>query len=149
VGDVDTEAVHPTVKPEPQDAVELVHHLRVLPVQVRLLLREQMQIPLPVRHPFPRRAAEHRRPVVRWHLTASAAPVPEDEPGTLGTSRLGRERGLEPRVLVGEVIGYDVYRHPQPPLSRGGHQRVEVGERAEHRVDVARVGDVVAAVRHR
>ena len=32
---------------------------------------------------------------------------------------------------------------------RLGDQRVEIGERAEHRIDVAIVGDVVAEILHR
>ena len=49
-------------------------------------------------------------------------------------------------MLVGGVVRDDVDRHPDPALVRVGEQRVEVGERAELRVDVRVVGDVVAVV---
>jgi hypothetical protein len=52
-------------------------------------------------------------------------------------------------VVAGEVVGDDVDRHLDSASVRGGEQRVEVGKGAEQRVDVARVGDVVAAVGHR
>ncbi len=46
VRDVDPEAVDAAVEPEPHDPVEFSRHFRVLPVQVRLLWSEQVQIPL-------------------------------------------------------------------------------------------------------
>ena len=46
VGDVDAEAVHPTVQPEPQGPFEIGGYLRVVPVEVWLLGREQVQVPL-------------------------------------------------------------------------------------------------------
>ena len=59
-------------------------------------------------------------------------------------------RGLdEPRVLVGGVVGDPVDEDPEVARVRLGEQRVEGGEVAEERVDVAVVGDVVAEVGHR
>jgi len=52
-------------------------------------------------------------------------------------------------VLVGGVVGHEVDQHPQPAGVRRGQQPVEVGEGAEHRVDHAMIGDVVAEVDHR
>ena len=49
-------------------------------------------------------------------------------------------------MLVGRVVGDDVDRHLDPALVRVGDELVEVGERAEERVDVRVVGDVVAVV---
>jgi hypothetical protein len=58
VRDVDAEPVDTTVRPEPQRGEEVVPDLPVLPVQVRLLGGEQVQVPLPVRHLGPSRTAE-------------------------------------------------------------------------------------------
>ena len=77
-------------------------HLRVGPVEVRLLGREQVQVPLARRavrvgRPGPGGAAEDRRPVVRRQLAVGTAPGPEPEQFALGRARPRRERGLEPR----------------------------------------------------
>jgi hypothetical protein len=149
VGDVDAEPVDAAVEPEPHDAVELGRHLGVVPVQVGLLGGEDVQIPLPVRNLLPGRAAEHRGPVVRRQLTLGAAAVPEDEPLPLRAAGPRGQRRLEPRVLLADVVGHQVDRHAQPGVAAGGQQRVEVGERAEDGVDIARVGDVITSVGHR
>jgi hypothetical protein len=47
------------------------------------------------------------------------------------------------------VVRDEVEQQLQPALVRGGDQRVGVRERAEHRLDVGVVGDVVAEVLHR
>ena len=52
-------------------------------------------------------------------------------------------------MLVRAVVRHDVDDHPEPEPVRLGDQRLGVGERAEQRVDVAVVGDVVAAVGQR
>ena len=52
-------------------------------------------------------------------------------------------------MLVRGVVGHEVDDHPDAQLVRVGDQRVGVGERAEDRLDVAVVADVVAGVRHR
>ena len=51
-------------------------------------------------------------------------------------------------MLVGGVVGHQVDDDLQPAGVGGGDQRVEVRERAEQRIDVAVVADVVAEVRH-
>ena len=52
-------------------------------------------------------------------------------------------------MLVGGVVGHEVEDHFQAARMRVGQQGVEVGQRAEQRIDVAIVGDVVAEVGHR
>ena len=49
VGDVDPKPVDTTIEPEPQDRIELLGYGRVIPVPVRLLWSEQVQVPLPGR----------------------------------------------------------------------------------------------------
>lgn len=57
------------------------------------------------------------------------------------------ERGPEPGVLVGGVVGHDVHDHPQAQPVGLVHQGLCVGEIAEERVDHPVVGHVIAAVR--
>ena len=105
--------------------------------------------PVGVPRPRPRTAAEDGRPVVRRQLAAGAAARAEPEAFALGRARLGGERIAEPRVLVRTVVRDDVDDHAEPELGGLIDQQLGLGERPEHRVDVAVVGDVVAAVGHR
>ena len=151
---VDPQPVDPAVEPEPQHVVEVVEHRLVAPVEVGLLGREEVQVPLPRRavrlgDPRPGRPAERADPVVRRLLAGLAPPVAEEVAGPLGGSRRGSQRVEEPRVLVGGVVGDEVDDDPQPERARLAQHRVGVVERAEHRVYAAEVADVVAPVRHR
>ena len=75
-----------------------------------------------------------------------ALAVAEQVAGPLGAARAGGERGLEPVVLVGGVVGHEVDDHLQAQLVRPFQQRVEVVDGTEDRVDVAVVGDVIAGI---
>jgi hypothetical protein len=55
-------------------------------------------------------------------------------------------RRLEPRVLVGRVVGHEVRDDAQPAVARGADQLDEVAVGPEPRVDAVEVGDVVAVV---
>jgi hypothetical protein len=44
VDDIEAEAVAATVQPEPHDVVDSISHLGILPVQIRLLFAEEMEI---------------------------------------------------------------------------------------------------------
>ena len=110
VRDVDAEPIDAAVEPEAEDADEIALHLRVVPVEIRLFRREEMQVVLAARLvQRPSRAAEGGLPIVR---RAAVASRPEDVTG----------------------------------LVRVGHESVEIGERAELRVDVDVVGHVVSVV---
>ena len=129
--------------------LEVGGHLRVGPVEVRLLGGEQVQVPLAVRDPGPGRAAEEGLPVVRRLGAVLARPVPEDVPppgravrlraAPRRTRRAGRRSWLGTRSTV----------TLRPCSCASRDQRVEAGQVAEERVDVARVGHVVAVVGHR
>ncbi len=146
VRDVDAEAVDAPVAPEPQRRAEVGADLFVLPVEVGLLGCEQVQVPLSVGHPLPGAAAEDGLPVGGRQFPVLAPAVPEDV-AVAGRGTRARPQCLaEPRVAVRGVVGHQVDDHLQAqPVGLGGH-RVEVVQRAQPRVDVAVVVDVVAAV---
>ena len=121
VGDVDAKAVHAAREPELEDRVELGAHGLVRPVQIRLRRIEQMQVPLAVLDLLPGRAAEDRRPVVRWRRAAVAS-VAEHEAGARVASRAGGERLHEPGVFAGQVIGNEVDDDADAVAMRVGDQ---------------------------
>jgi len=92
--------------------VDGVAYLRVLPVQVRLLAVEQVQVVLAGgRVPFPRRAPEEGGPVVRLRTVTGVAPkVPIPLRIFARRTRFG-----EPRVLIGGVVDHQIHHqlHPQ------------------------------------
>jgi hypothetical protein len=145
--DVDPEPVDAPVEPEPHDVVHGRHDLGVLPVEVGLLGQEQVEVPLlGGLVPRPRGAeGELGDPVVRRLVGGAVAP---HVPIALGvvTAGLGR---LEPRVLVGGVVGDEVDQQLHAAVVARAEQAVEVVERPEQGIDVAVVGDVVAEVGHR
>lgn len=145
VRDVDSEPIGTALAPRTQDGGELLHHLRVGPVQVGLLGQEQVAVVLAAaaRVEGPGGAAEVTDPVVR-RAAARARLGPQvvvaERAGGVGD-------GLpEPLVLARSVVGHDVDEQPQPELLGPRGQRVPVVEGAQHRVDGQVVGDVVAVV---
>ena len=146
VGDIDAEAVDATVEPEAEDVVELGPDLFVLPVEIGLRRVEQVEVPLAVVDLLPRRSAEHRPPV-RGRLAAVGASARlEDVARPLRRAGSGGERRLEPAVFGRRVVGDEIDDHMDAVLVGIGDERFGIGQRSESRVDVAIVGDVVAAV---
>jgi hypothetical protein len=138
---VDTKAVDAALEPEAQHAEHRLHHFGVAPVEVGLLGEEGVVVVLAgLRVERPRAAAEVGKPVVR--LIAPEVPV------ALRVVARGA-RFAKPRVLVGGVVGHEVEDQLEPARVRRLDQAIEVGERAEHRVDAGVIGDVVAEVLHR
>ena len=124
---VDAEAVGSVVGPESQCLLEFLVHVRILPIQIRLLLGEHVQVPLAVVDLLPRRAAEQRLPVVRRQLAVLAAAFAEDVAVACGRTAAGGERLDEHLVLVGRVVRHDVDDHLDAGFMRGGGHRVEIG----------------------
>ena len=153
-GRVDTDPGRAAVEPEAEDFLVLATDLWMIPVEIRLGGREQVQVPLAgrtigVHRPSPRRPGEVRRPLGRDLVAVGSAPGAEPEPRSLGRAGRRCERGLEPGVLVGHVIGNDVDDRADPESRGLGDQLLGFLERAEGRVDRAVVGDVVATVGQR
>ena len=116
VRDVDPEPVDAALQPEPQRLLEVLEHLGVVPVQVRLLGVEQVQIPLAgvavsLDNAGPCGAAEDRHPVVRRMNAAGAGAVAEDVALTLVAAGAGGQCRLEPGVRRAGVVGHQVHRH--------------------------------------
>ena len=151
---VHAEAVHAAVGPEAQGLEEVVADLAVGPVQVRLLLGEDVHVPLAggaVRFgdALPGGPAEHGVPVRRRELAVRALAVTEDV-AVAGGGALGRgERLLEPFVPVGGVVGDDVRDQLDAGGVQGRGHLVEVRQRAQLGVHVAVVVHVVPAVGER
>jgi hypothetical protein len=131
VDDVDAEARDPAVEPEAQDAVELVAHGGDLPVQVRHLGQEAVQVvALPALVELPGGAAEDRAPVRRT--------VGPDVPVAV----LAEEPGMPVARVVRDQVEQDA--DPAPPGL--GDEEVDVVQRAEVRMDARVIRDVVAPV---
>ena len=134
--------------------MELLAHVRVVPVQVGLGGVEDVEVPL-ARHPVglgdagPPATAEDRRPVVRGLVAVRALAVAEHVALALEAPRRRREGRAEPRVLAARVVGHQVDEDLQAQLVGRRDERVGVLQGAEARVDVAVVGDVVPRVVHR
>ncbi len=153
-GGVDPHPARAAVEPEAQHVLVLGPHVGVVPVEVGLLGVEEVEEPVAggavrVGGPGPGGAAELRGPVVGRQFAVLAAAGPEPEPLPGRGARTGRQRLAEPRVGGRYVVGHDVDDRPDAQREGLGDQLLGLGQGAEHRVDVAVVGDVVAAVGHR
>ena len=154
VRDVDAESVDAAVQPEPERLREILDDLRIVPVQVGLFRRENVQVPLArlavgLGDPRPRRPAEDARPVVGRLRAVLTATVAEDVPVPFGTAGRRRQGGAEPFVLDAGVIGHQIHRHLDLPRVRGLDQLVHGREVTEQRVDVTGIGHVVTVIGHR
>ena len=58
-------------------------------------------------------------------------------------------RFLEPRILIGRVIDHEFGDHAQIALVRGVEERPEIVERAEIRINIKIIGNVITVVAHR
>ena len=146
VDDVHAEAVDPPVEPPPHRVEDLGPDRGVLPVQVRLLAGEQVQVVLAgVLVVLPRRAAEVGRPVAGLRDGSVRAWRPPDVPVPKGI-RAGRPRPDEPLVLVRGVVDDEIHHQADAARVEPGDELVEVGKRPELGHDPAVVADVVAVV---
>ena len=116
----------------------------MLPVQVRLLGREQVEVPLArsavgVGRAGPGLAAtEFGRPTGRWLVAVRPAARAEPEPLALRGAGAGRQRGLEPRVAIRDVVRDDVDDRADAHRQRLGDERLGLGSRVPKAGSIAR-----------
>ena len=149
VDHVHPEAVDATLHPPVHHRVDGLAHLRVLPVQVRLLPAEQVQEILTTsRVELPGRAHEVRAPVRRLGArSARSDAVPWWPPDVPIPLRGGRIAGFyEPRMFIRGVVHHQVHDQLHAALVQRTDQFVHVLQRAEQRIDVGVIADVVAVV---
>lgn len=146
---VDAEAVDALAQPElHRRLVDGRPRPRVLPVEVRLLRGEQVQVVLlGGLVPVPGGAAEVAAPVVGRPAGAVGVVLgrPPHVPVALGVV-LGGAALLEPLVLVAGVVDDEVEQHAQAARVAGFDDALHVPDRAVGRVHLLVVGDVVAHV---
>gem|GEM_PF-4319473 len=143
---VDPEAVDSTVEPESEDVIEFLNDVRVAPVQVGLLGKEQMQVVLPARFvECPGLAAEVANPVVRQRAVFGRI-----DPYVVVAVLAIRiyERRLKPLVLVARMIRHDVDQHLDTESMCLLDDRIKVIKRSIGWIDRFVVGDVVTPVAH-
>ena len=153
--DVHAEAVHAPVEPKTHSRVNRFAHLRITPVEVRLLLQEGVAIELLRRLvERPCGAAKVRLPVVR-HSRSGGTPivarlrriVPEI-PVAFRMSARG-PRFDKPGMLVRTVVGHEIKDQLQAAYMSLGDEVVEVGERAKERIDAYVIRNIVTEIGHR
>ena len=146
---IHAEAIDAAVKPPVHHVVHRATYGRVLPVEVRLLLRELVQEVLAtLRAVLPSGTAKVGAPLVGLGTglagsgagTGGTPPIPV---GVLIILVFGR---FKPGVFIGSVIDNKIHHDLEPALVGLGQQLVHIVERAEQGVDVLVVGDVVAVV---
>ena len=143
---VHAEAVDAAVEPEPQHVAHGFLDLGIAPIEVGLLLQVRVVVVLAGRLvESPGRAAELALPVV-WR-GAVRLRVSPDIPVPLWMELRGAAI-LEPGMLIGGVVRHEIQDDLEAARVSGLKERVEIGERAEQRIDRAVVADVVAKVPH-
>jgi hypothetical protein len=141
------EPVYPTVEPESQHLAHGLLHFGIAPIEVWLLL--EISVVVVLAGDFvesPRRTAELALPVVRRGTVRLR--VSPDIPVPLSIEPRGAAL-LKPGMLTGGVVRHEIKDDLEAARVRGLKERVEVGERAEKRVDRAVIPNVVPKVRHR
>ena len=144
VDGIEAESIHAAAQPELAALQDRVHYVGVVQVQRRLLGEEVVQVVLPPpRLPRPGGAAEHREPVVGRR--AVRLRIGPDIPVAIAAVAAGAAVE-EPRVAVGGVAPDLVDQHLQAERMGAVEQPVEIGERAEQRIDRDVVGHVIAEI---
>ena len=142
--DIHAEAVHALVAPPCHHAVHVVAQFRILPVQIGLLRREQVQIVhVRFRVKLPRRSAEARPPIVR--RTAVRFRLAPDVVVAIRVI-LALPTLHEPRMLVGRVVDNQVHHDANATPMRLFKQLIEVRHRAEFRLNRLIIADVIAVI---
>ena len=156
VGDVHPEPVRATVQPKAQHGPHLLLDFGILPVQVRLLAVEEVEVPLAggavsFGHAAPCGAAKHGLPVVGCTVPVPGArdfvpALPEDVAVPFRAPRQCTEGCPEPFVLIGRVVWHQVHDDLHAAAVSILQHRIEVGQGTEEGVHLAVVCNVVPAV---
>ena len=144
---VDAKAVDAAIQPAGHYLEDLVLNLRVVVIQIGLVAVEAVPVVLP-RHRVP---APVRLLGVLEDDACALVFLVGIAPDVEVAIRRGRiaPRLLKPGMLVGGVIEDQVGDDADAALVRGFGQGLEVLDRAEHGMNLAEVGNVVAVVLHR
>ena len=145
--DVNAKPVDAPAQPKSHHIIDRLAHLRVTPVQVRLLGEERVIIILTrCGLVLPSAAAKFRQPVVGQPAVRSA--IAPDIPVALWIIARS-SRFDKPWVLIRSVVRHKIEDQLEAAFMGRVHQRIEIGHRTEHRVDAGVIGDVIAEIRHR
>ena len=143
VDDIQPETAHALVHPKADGLVQLLPQGGVVPVQVRLFDGKLVEIILPhLGHPGPGRAAKGGPHLVGRRALHAVAPDVIVVVGVVAALFCL----LEPAVLVRGVVQHQIHDDADVVFFGFGDEVVHVGQRAEHGVNIAVVGNVVAVV---
>ena len=146
---IHTEAVNAAIHPPIHHLVDGLAHFRILPIQIRLLLGILVEeILAALRIVLPSGTAEIGTPLVRLG-TRSARLMPRPgwtPPIPVGMRIVLVAGSLEPSMLVGRVVDHQIHHDLQTALVRFGKQLVHILQRAEQRIDILIIGNIVAVV---
>ena len=143
VDDVAAEAGHTLLQPEAHDVLDLFQHRRVMVVQVRLGLGEEMEVVLaPLGVELPAVLTEEAGPVVG----ELSVPLPVGPAVVVGVGAGLVPALAEPPVLRGGVVHHQVHDDADVPPPGFGDEALHVRHGAVLRVDAPVVADVVAVV---
>ena len=143
VDDIHSEAVDPLVQPPPHHGIHIFAHLRIIPVQIRLLGRENVQIILlSVFVIGPGRTAEPGTPVV-WRFSIPSIPPDIIIPVWIG---LRGPAFYEPFMLIRRMIHHKIHDDFDAPLMAFLQQKIKILHGAEFFHDAPVIGNVVSVV---
>ena len=144
VDNVTTEAENTLVEPELHNVANFLIYLGIIPVEVGLLFREEVEIGLlvlGVTEGLPGTLGKEVAPVVR---KLSVLALLNDV--IISVLLFTGLRSLEPLVLVGGMVDNEVHNNGYPSRLSLGKQKVKVLHGAELGLDILVVRDVVAVV---
>ena len=143
VNDIQPEAAHALVHPKADSLVQLLPQGGIVPVQVRLLDGKLVEIILPhLGHPGPGRAAKSGLHLVGRRTLHAVTPDVIVVVGVVAVLFCL----LEPAVLVRGMVQHQVHDDTDVVFFGFDNKGIHVGQCAEHGVNIAVVGNIVAVV---
>ena len=140
---IQPEAFHALIHPKTDEAVKSLTDLGIFPVQIRLLRHKLVEVPLSqLRHKGPGRSAKDGHHIIGRGNTVT---VPPDEIIVVGII-LPLQRLLKPNVLIGAMVQHQIHDDGNISFPSLADQLLHILHRAEHGVDGAVVGHIVAVV---